>query len=70
MPTLHEVFFTDETNGHARFIAVTKIRKHLSNPSQHNKEILDIIHSNKKDGGMLIVKTLLCEFALAACDDS
>ena len=30
----------------------------------------DAIHHNKKDGGMLIVKTVLCEFAFAACDDS
>ena len=28
------------------------------------------IHQNKKDGGMLIVKTVLCEFAFAACNDS
>ena len=28
------------------------------------------IHHNKKDGGMLIVKTVLCVFALAACNDS
>ena len=28
------------------------------------------IHHNKKYGGMLIVKTVLWEFALAACNDS
>ena len=29
-----------------------------------------IIRHNKKDGGMLIVKTFLCDFALAACNDN
>ena len=29
-----------------------------------------LIHHNKKDGGILIVKTVLCEFALAVCNDS
>ena len=29
-----------------------------------------LIHHNKKDGSMLIVKTVLCEFAFAACNDS
>ena len=28
------------------------------------------IHQNKKDGGMLIVKTVFREFALPACNDS
>ena len=35
-----------------------------------NSMIDTTIHHNKKDGGMLIVKTVLCEFALAACNDS
>ena len=32
--------------------------------------VVRLIRHNKKDGGMLIVKTVLCEFALAAYNDS
>ena len=37
---------------------------------EERKDKCDAIHHNKKDGGMLIVKTVLCVFALAACNDS
>ena len=33
-------------------------------------QVINLIHHNKKDGGMLIVKTVLDEFALAAYKDS
>ena len=37
----------------------------------HNKRVIsqDTIPDNK-DGGMLVVKTVRCEFASAACNDS
>ena len=34
------------------------------------RHFTDTIHHNNKDSGMWIVKTVLCEFALAACNDS
>ena len=51
----------------------TSKRKHLFRHNIRLAQSLELagpIHHNKKDGGMLIVKTVLCEFALAACNDS
>ena len=52
-------------------VSFMKYLETYSSPPEIGKQSwLYLIHHNKNDGGMLIVKTVLCELALAACIDS